>query len=48
MCRTILLLVGMLLSAGALASDSPKEYDDRTEKGGLEGTWRRIAVQVEG
>ncbi len=38
MRRTILLLAGVLLSAVALGSDSPKEYDDRTEVAGIEGT----------
>jgi hypothetical protein len=30
MRRTILLLVGVLLSVVTLGSDSPKEYDDKT------------------
>jgi hypothetical protein len=39
MRRTIVLLAGVLLSVVALGSDSPKEYDDRTEVVDIEGTW---------
>ena len=38
--RRTVLLAGVLLSVVALGSDSPKEYDDRTEVAGIEGTWR--------
>jgi uncharacterized protein (TIGR03067 family) len=39
MHRTICLLAA-LLALPSLGSDSPREYDDRTEMVGLEGTWR--------
>jgi uncharacterized protein (TIGR03067 family) len=42
MRRTILPLVGVLIPVVALASDSPKEYDDKTEIIGIEGTWRMV------
>ena len=48
MRRTILLLAGVLLSAVALGSDSPKEYDDRTEYVGIEGTWRLTRIESNG
>jgi uncharacterized protein (TIGR03067 family) len=42
MRRTIWLLAGVLLCVAALGSDSPKEYDDKTEvRDELEGTWER-------
>jgi uncharacterized protein (TIGR03067 family) len=31
-----------------LGSDSPKEYDDRTEPVGIEGTWQRTAFELRG
>lgn len=31
-----------VLAVLALALDSPREYDDRTEVSGLEGTWRMV------
>lgn len=45
MRRTILLVAGVLLSVVALGSDSPKEYDDRTEVAGIEGTWQLTNVK---
>ena len=45
MRRTLLLLVGVLLSGMALGSDSPKEYDDATQIDGLEGTWQAVSVE---
>jgi uncharacterized protein (TIGR03067 family) len=42
MRRTILLLNGVLFTVVALGSDSPKEYDDKTEAVGIEGTWRMV------
>jgi uncharacterized protein (TIGR03067 family) len=34
--------MGSVLAVFALASDSPKEYDDRAEYVGIEGTWQLI------
>jgi hypothetical protein len=48
MRRTILLLAGVLLSAVALGSDSPKEYDDKTEVAGIEGTWQLTEDEFNG
>jgi uncharacterized protein (TIGR03067 family) len=48
MRRTILLLAGVLLAVAALGSDSPKQYDDKTELAGIEGTWRRIETELGG
>jgi uncharacterized protein (TIGR03067 family) len=48
MRRTILLLAGVLLSVVALGSDSPKEYDDKTDVVGIEGTWRLIDGEFNG
>jgi len=44
MRRTILLLAGVLLCVVALGSDSPKEYDDKTENVGIEGRWRLTEI----
>jgi uncharacterized protein (TIGR03067 family) len=44
MRRTILLLAGVLLSAVALGSDSPKEYDDAMQVDKLEGTWEPVSA----
>ena len=40
MRRIVCLSAGALLCAVALGSDSPKEYDNRAEESGIEGTWR--------
>jgi uncharacterized protein (TIGR03067 family) len=48
MRRTILLLAGVLLSVMALGSDSAKEYDDKTDYVGIEGTWRRTEIEFSG
>jgi uncharacterized protein (TIGR03067 family) len=48
MRRTILACAGVLLCVVALGSDSPKEYDDRTEIAGIEGTWRETEAEVNG
>jgi uncharacterized protein (TIGR03067 family) len=48
MHRTLLLLTGVLLSVMALASDSPKDYDDATQIDGLEGTWQAVSVEGTG
>jgi uncharacterized protein (TIGR03067 family) len=48
MRRTVLLLAGVLLSAVALGSDSPKEYDDRVKADELEGTWRLTDIERNG
>jgi uncharacterized protein (TIGR03067 family) len=34
------LILGVALVCAALASDDPKDYDDRVTMAGLEGTWR--------
>ena len=46
--RRTILPAGMLLCVMALGSDSPKEYDDKTEYVGIEGTWRLTDVEYEG
>jgi uncharacterized protein (TIGR03067 family) len=46
--RRTILLAGVLLCVVALGSDSPKEYDDRTEYVGIEGTWREIEFEQNG
>jgi hypothetical protein len=48
MRRTVILLMGVLLSVMALGSDSPKEYDDKTEVKTLEGSWQQVAVEMDG
>jgi uncharacterized protein (TIGR03067 family) len=48
MRRTLLLLIGVLFSVMALASDSPKDYDDATQIDGLEGTWQAVSVENTG
>jgi uncharacterized protein (TIGR03067 family) len=47
MRRTVLLLAGVLLVAASLGSDAPKEYDGATENE-IEGTWRIVAVDLDG
>jgi hypothetical protein len=37
-----LLVVAVLLVLPLFGSDSPKEYDDKTENVGIEGKWRLI------
>ena len=48
MRRTLLLLASVLLAVVMMASDSPKEYDGRTEVSGLKGTWRLIKSEFDG
>jgi uncharacterized protein (TIGR03067 family) len=48
MRRAFLLLAGALLSMVVLGSDSPKEYDDKTEAVGIEGTWRQTGTERNG
>jgi uncharacterized protein (TIGR03067 family) len=48
MRRTVLMLAGVLLSVVALGSDSPKEYDNATTLGPLEGTWQLTEIQCNG
>jgi uncharacterized protein (TIGR03067 family) len=49
MRRTVLLLAGALLSVVALGSDSPKEYDDKTEMNDpVEGTWQLTQYELNG
>jgi uncharacterized protein (TIGR03067 family) len=48
MRRTVFTLSSVLLCVLALGSDSPKEYDDRTEMVGIEGTWRFTEFEVNG
>jgi uncharacterized protein (TIGR03067 family) len=40
MCRTTLLLAGVLLAIVVIGSDSPKGYDDSVTMDELEGTWQ--------
>jgi uncharacterized protein (TIGR03067 family) len=40
MRRTVHSVCAVLFVVVALASDSPKEYDDKTEYVGIEGAWR--------
>ena len=42
MLRPVPLIV--MLALGLLGSDSPKEWDDRVEEYGLEGTWRLVSA----
>ena len=46
--RRTFLLAGVLLCVVALGSDSPKEYDDRTERDELQGRWQLIEVSLNG
>jgi uncharacterized protein (TIGR03067 family) len=46
MRRAVLVLTGALLRLAALASDSPKEYDDATVQADeIRGEWRLVAVE---
>lgn len=45
--RRTILLVGVLLSAVALGSDSPKEYSDAVKQE-LEGQWRLVSFEEAG
>jgi uncharacterized protein (TIGR03067 family) len=47
MRRTALLLVG-LLSVMVQATESPKEYNDKTEIADIEGTWQLIECECNG
>jgi|SRR5262249_23888717 uncharacterized protein (TIGR03067 family) len=43
MCRTVCLLVGVLLVVPLLGSDAPKGYDgEAVWDGGLQGTWKFV------
>jgi uncharacterized protein (TIGR03067 family) len=48
MGRTVFVLSIALLCGVAMGSDSPKEYDGRTEVAGIEGTWRLTEAAVGG
>jgi uncharacterized protein (TIGR03067 family) len=48
MRRLICLLAGVLFCVVALGSDSPKEYDDRTEAVAIEGDWRLTEFEFKG
>jgi uncharacterized protein (TIGR03067 family) len=41
-------LLAVLLVLPLLGSDSPKEYDDRTQTLGIDGTWRIVAAERDG
>jgi uncharacterized protein (TIGR03067 family) len=41
-------LLVAVLTLTLLGSDSPKDYDDRTQLAGIEGAWRRVEVKVNG
>ena len=45
--RTAYVLCALLV-VGLLGSGSPKEYDDKTEFAGIEGTWQLIEYEFEG
>jgi uncharacterized protein (TIGR03067 family) len=47
MHRTVCLLAALLVLP-ALGSDSPKEYDDKAETDGLEGSWRLVTWEFNG
>jgi uncharacterized protein (TIGR03067 family) len=40
MRRIVCLLAGVLLVVPSVGSDAPREYDDKSEYVGIEGTWR--------
>ena len=44
--RRTTLLFAILLVVPLLGSDSPKEYDDVTVNGGIEGTWRETGFEA--
>jgi uncharacterized protein (TIGR03067 family) len=46
--RSLRLLIAALLVVPLLGSGSPREYDDRTEMAGIEGTWQLLAVEHDG
>jgi uncharacterized protein (TIGR03067 family) len=46
--RSLCLLIAALLVVPLAGSNSPKEYDDRTEMDSLEGSWRMVAINDEG
>ena len=45
--RRLSLLPAALFVVSLFGSDSPKEYDDKTEIVGIEGTWRLIEMGVQ-
>src|SRR5579872_2815246 len=46
--RRLSLLFAVLFVLALLGSDSQKEYDDKTESVGLEGTWRLTEFEFDG
>ena len=46
--RRFALLFAVLFVLPVLGSDSPKEYDDKMEYVGIEGTWRQIEIDYHG
>jgi hypothetical protein len=42
------LLLAALLVLSLLGSDSPREYDDRTQDMGIEGDWLLLRVETDG
>jgi uncharacterized protein (TIGR03067 family) len=48
MRRTVYSVCAVLLVVVGLGSDSPREYDDKTEVAGIEGTWRFTESELVG
>ena len=46
--KKVLPLFAILLVVPLLGSDSPKEYDDATVNGTIEGTWRETGFEITG
>jgi uncharacterized protein (TIGR03067 family) len=46
--RRLFPLFAVLFVVPLCGSDSPKEYDDKTEVAGIEGTWRVIEFEYKG
>ena len=46
--RRLSLLLIVLVVIPLFGSDSPKEYDDKTEAAGIEGTWRLTEYELDG
>jgi uncharacterized protein (TIGR03067 family) len=44
----LFLLLAVLFVVPVCSADSPKEYDDKTEIAGIEGTWRLVDLTVNG
>jgi uncharacterized protein (TIGR03067 family) len=44
--RPVLLLLPVLCVLALLGSDSPREYDNRTEYTGLDGTWQMVDAAI--